>query len=176
MDVGAVIERAEKISAVRVDPGAQVPAIQGGLASIREVRGWLDASEAALAGRLKEHVSFPESAVAETSRGTLGSAGKTIEPSETLDAVPDFAAALDDGSITVGHVDAITRAGKNLDAAQRDELFDRVADLVGDATSHPVDRFGRTVRDLARDIERADPSHLTPDTPTEALRPLASDA
>ena len=156
MEVAAVIERVEQVSAVRGDPGADVPAIEGGLRSVRRVRAWLDASEADLAGRLKERVSFPESTLADTSMGTLGAASTTIERAETLGAVPDFAAALDDGSITAGHVDAITRAGKGLDDGQRAELFERVGDLADTATGDSVDRFRRRVRDLARDIQRDD--------------------
>ncbi len=156
MQVGAVVERVERISTVRADVAADRVRREAALVDVRRVRAWLDASEADLARSLAEEVSFPESTIADASQGSLGSASKTLERSETLDSIPDLASALDDGAVTAGHVDAVTRAGKSLDAGQRAELHDQVADVVDKAGRESVSDFGKRVRDLARNIERSD--------------------
>ncbi len=156
MQVGAVVERVERISTVRADVNAGPAEVEAALHAERQLRAWLDASAAELARRLKESQSFPESTIADASQGTLGSASKTLERSETLDSIPDLASALDDGAVTAGHVDAVTRAGKSLDAGQRAELHDQVADVVDKAGRESVSDFGKRVRDLARNIERSD--------------------
>ena len=130
--------------------------VEAALVELRRVRAWVDASEASLARTLAMQASFPEQAIAETSRGSLGSAGKTLDRSKTLVGVLSFAEALDDGVVTAGHVDAVTRAGKGLEVGRRAELFDRVASLVDVAAHASVVEFGRRVRDEARRIQADD--------------------
>jgi hypothetical protein len=156
MEIAAVVERVERISSVRVDVSADRSVKESALVEVRQVRAWLDASEADLASSLADDVSFPEQAIADTSKGTLSSAAKTLDRAETLDAVPDLASALDNGDITAGHVDAVTRAGRGLDDRQRAEFRDRIGDLVDHAIGDSVDRFGKRVRDLAKNIARDD--------------------
>jgi hypothetical protein len=48
----------------------------------------------------------------------LGHAAKSTERSTTLEKTPHLADALDDGAITADHVDAVTRASKQLDGAK----------------------------------------------------------
>ena len=94
MERSAVIERVERITATRVDAAAGRSATERALVDVRQVRAWLDAAEADLVSSVAEDAAFPEQAIADTSKGTLGSAGKTLERAETLDAIPDFASAL----------------------------------------------------------------------------------
>ena len=51
--------------------------VENALASLTKLRSWLDSSEADLVRRLTSEVSFPEAAIADKSRGTLGGAAKT---------------------------------------------------------------------------------------------------
>ena len=89
--------------------------------------------------------SFPEAAIAEADRTSVGAASKATERSETLSSTPKLAGALADGAVTAGHVDAVTRTSKRLDPAQRDELFERVGSLVAVAAAGTVDEFRRRV-------------------------------
>jgi hypothetical protein len=73
-----------------------------------------------------------------------------------LESTPAIAAALDRGAVTAGHVDAITRAGKTLDPAQRDQLLDRVDALAAVAEHATQAEFARRVRDEARRLQAAD--------------------
>jgi hypothetical protein len=95
------------------------------------------------------HCNLPcrsPSTIAENSRESLGAASRTIERANTLDAVPELAAALDAAAITAGHVDALTRATKGLDDAQRKQLVDTAEGLVGVAAVATVEQFSRRLR------------------------------
>ncbi len=156
MEVGAALERVREIAAVRADEAAGPGDIEGALRAVSQLRSWLAASDAALTARLAPQVSFPERTIAECTRSSLNDAAKAKERSDTLDAVPSFADALDAASVTPAHVDAITRAGKSLDADQRTELFERVADLVDMASAATVEEFRRRLSLVVRSIQADD--------------------
>lgn len=153
MDTTTLIERTERIVAIRAavaDGSAIVTDLEGGLRDLRDVRAFLDASEAAFVSALKPAVSFPESSIARSSQGTLGEASKTIERADTLGEAPRLAGALDDARITAAHVDAVTRAGKGLDEQQREQLLDIAEGLVDVAAAASPDQFGKRLRSERR--------------------------
>jgi hypothetical protein len=150
MTSAAVTERMERVVVTRgaIAAGqAAVDDLRAGLVDIGNVRAFLDATEAGIVSALKSAVSFPESDIAEASRGSLGGASKTVERAETLDAAPRLADALDTAAVTAGHIDALTRVGKGLDADQRDELVECADALVDVAAAATVDQFARRLRD-----------------------------
>jgi hypothetical protein len=57
-----------------------------------------------------------------------------------------LAGSLEDGSITAAHVDAVTRASKQLDSDRRDELFERIDGLAEVAAGSSVEQFTRRVK------------------------------
>jgi len=149
METTGLIERTERIVATRAAVAAGdaiVADLEQGLADLRDVQAYLDASEAAFVSALKPVVPFPESAIAHTSRGTLGGASRTIERADTLDDTPRLAEALGDASITSAHVDAVTRAGKGLDQRQREQLLDIADGLADVAAAATPDQFGKRLR------------------------------
>ncbi len=156
MEIAAVLERVGRIDAVRADDAAGRGDRESALVEVRRVRAWLDASEADLVRGLAADVSFPEQSIAESSKGSLSQACTVMERATTLGAVPSIAAALDRGAVTAGHVDAITRAGKTLDATQREELLDRVDALVAVAEHASQAEFARRVNDEARRLRAED--------------------
>ncbi len=147
MDVGVVCERVRAVAAVRAAVGADRSALEGGLRSVAVVRAWLAAAEADLAARLAGMASFPEKAIADAGRGSQGEAGRVLERSSTLGAVPALAEALDDGSVTAGHVDVVTKVASGLEGAAREALLERAGGLVG------IARHG-TVTDFRKRLER----------------------
>ena len=66
--------------------------------------------------------------------------------------MPGFEEALDDGSISAGHIDAVSAATKDLDDAERAEFASCTEDLLDSARGRGVDAFGRECRDLAKNI------------------------
>ncbi len=145
METGAVIERVRHIGVVRDDVDASADVIESGLVSLRELTAWADAQHAVLAGRLAQLDSFAESRLAAAAKSSLGAAAKTTARARTLDATPELARRLDDGLITAGHVDAVTRASSQLDESRRAELFRRVDRLDAVAAAATVDQFAKRV-------------------------------
>ncbi len=156
MEISGVLERVGRIGAVRVNGAADRAARESALVEVRRVRAWLDASEADLVRGLAAEVSFPEQSIAASSKGSIGQASTVMERAVTLESTPAIAAALEAGAVTAGHVDAITRAGKTLDAAQREELLGRVDALAAVAEQVSQAEFARRVRDEARRLQAAD--------------------
>jgi hypothetical protein len=156
MEITVVVDRVGRIGAVRADDAAGRAECEAALVELRRVRAWADASEAELVRRLAAMVSFPEQAIAETSKGSISQASSVMERAATLESTPAIAAALEAGAVTAGHVDAITRAGKTLDPTQLEELLDRVDALVDVAEHASQAEFARRVRDEARRLQAAD--------------------
>ena len=155
MEVTAVIERVRGVAAVRADSSAERASLEGGLRSIAVVRSWLSSAEADLASRLAVYASFPEQAIAEAGRGTQHDASRVLERSSTLGSVPALADALDDGSVTPAHVDAVTQVAKGLDGAARGKLLERADRLVSIARHGSVSDFRKRLEREAESL-RAD--------------------
>jgi len=151
-----VIERVRHIAGVRGDGVADAASVEAALVAVREVVAWADAQHAGLVGRLSGLVSFPEAAIAEASKTSVGVASKAKERSDTLAATPRLAGSLADGTVTAGHVDAVTRGCKQLDARRRSELFDRVESIVAVAEAATVDQFAKRIGQEVRRIQADD--------------------
>jgi hypothetical protein len=142
----AAIERLEQMCSVRADTSAVPADLTAALSSAAELRAFIAAGEADLARRLADSSSFPEAAIAESTRDTLSTASKTVERSRTLADTPGLAEALNDAVVTPAHVDAVTRTAKPLDADQRQRLFEKAESLVGVAAHATVEQFTRRLR------------------------------
>jgi hypothetical protein len=143
MEIAAVVERVGAIAAVRATPSAGADLVESGLVAVREVQAWCDAQHAGLVEQLAAVDSFPEQRIAKASKTSLRNALKATERSKTLAETPELANALDDGAITGDHVDAVTRASKQVDNSKREELLDRADALVAVARAGSVDEFAR---------------------------------
>ena len=148
-----VLERVEHIAVVRADSSSNAAAIQSALVAVRQVTAWADAQQAVLVSRLSAMVVFPEAAMAAAAKSSLATAVKAKHRSDTLGKTPRLADALDDGSITAGHIDAITRGAHQLSDDQQSELFDRIDALAPVAAAATVDEFGRRVKLEIRRIQ-----------------------
>ncbi|MEQ8439880.1 MAG: DUF222 domain-containing protein [Ilumatobacter fluminis] len=129
------------------------------LGATRRLRGFIDRVEAGVTRRmieLHEQQGAAPAADVHTQTGGVSSAeGKRKERrSKTLDEAPSFEDALGSGEIGAEHVDALANATAKLDDDAKDQLFDREDDLLDDAKRLSPEEFGRSVRDLARVIER----------------------
>jgi len=95
---------------------------------------------------------FPENVAAEAGRVSLAEASIGFERAQTTAAIPQMAAVLQQGDASGAHVDAVTRAMRQLTPDQRDRLAAR-GDLLALAASQlPRDEFARTVRAEVRRI------------------------
>ncbi|WP_148288576.1 HNH endonuclease signature motif containing protein, partial [Ilumatobacter nonamiensis] len=130
--------------------------LEAGLGTITSLRSWLAATESVLVGALATAAAFPEASIAGAGRCSLRDAAATTERAETLGQATSFSEALTRGTITTGHVDELTRAGKRLDDNQRDELFDRSESLLTAATDDTVEQFRRRLSREVNAIQRDD--------------------
>lgn len=156
MEIGDVIERVRLLSNVDADVAAGPGALESALVTARELSGWVEARQASIITRLSETVSFPEAAIAGASKTSIGQASKVKDRSDTLVATPHLAGALGDGTITAGHIDAVTRSARQLAGSQRGALFDRVDALTDVAAAATVEQFSKRVRLEAKKIEAGD--------------------
>ena len=156
MDIAAIVERVEHITAVRRDASADGDQVQAGLVSVRQLQAWCDAQHAGLVTQLRGVDSFPEKRIADASKRSLGHATKSTERATTLTATPKLTEALTDGAITADHVDAVTRASKKLDGAQRNTFIDRADQLTAIATAGTVTDFARRLDLEAKKLQQDD--------------------
>ena len=125
MDLTGAIERLEHAVRVAGSPDAAPAELRLALKQTTQLQSFIAARRAELVTALDAvPTAFPEADIADTLGCSLGQATKEKERADTLDQAAAVADALSDGDITPGHVDALTRAGKRLEEADRAELLD----------------------------------------------------
>ena len=140
----AIGERAARVVAVRAEASPDSSRIAAAFVDVRSIKAWADAQEAALIAQLRSVESFPEATIADANRCSVGAATKTKERAETLTSTPTLADALEEGSITAGHLDSVTRRTKKLDdEKQRQEFLDRADSLAAIAEAGTIEQIGR---------------------------------
>jgi len=141
----AIAPLVERLSAL--DPTvADANELRAALADVKRLRSWTDAREAAVVAALEVTVSFPERAITDTQQVPYRDAERALARAQFLRDVPAFTAALETGSITVGHVDVVLRAATKLEPDARTVLLGDADRLVTMAAGLDVDTFTRRVR------------------------------
>jgi hypothetical protein len=156
MDTADVHMRIDAMAAVHADASASRGDLEGGLRAASVVKSWIASLEADCAARLAKVASCPEDAISKASRRSRRDAGSVLERAGTLDATPALAGALHDGTVTPGHVDAVTKVAKSLDGRQRDELLDRADQLAGFAAGSTTTEFRRRLEAEAKKLRTDD--------------------
>jgi hypothetical protein len=157
MQLSAVVERLERVVATTGSPDAAPADIKAALKATVEVQSFIAAQRAELVHALDAHpTAFAEAAIAETSGCTLGAATKERERANTLDSAAAMAGALSDGAITAGHVDALTRATRNLDDAATASLLGNDAALAAAAANRSIADFDAFLKRAAKALDTSD--------------------
>ena len=117
---------------------ADAAAVTSALRASRRLRSVLDSRDAELHLLLDDLSSYPEKIIADTAKTSVKTAERQMKRAETAAAHPTLGAALADGHITGEHLDAFTRATKDLSNAERAQLADHTAHLalVGQHSSY----------------------------------------
>ena len=89
---------------------------------------------------------FPERIVATTTGVSLGEASRQFERAKTVTAVPELGAVLAAGEIGGGHVDVVTRALRELNPEQRQQLAAEGPALAQAAAVLGRDEFAKHLR------------------------------
>ncbi len=150
-----IAERVERVRLLRqpAPPGElrSKVELEGGLSDIEAIRSWVTAAEGRIVSELSAVSPIPEVSIAEATRSSINAASRTRDRSSTLEHADGFDEALTCGAIVTGHVDALTKAAKQLDdTEQRDELFQRSQILLAGAECSTIDQFRKT---LAREVK-----------------------
>ena len=103
------------------------------VATVARLRGWLDGRDVRVGGpagrgrRLVPSRSWPSAA-----RTSTRDADRVLERARTVEAIPALGAALDNGTVDGGHVDAVGRVLRQLEPCHRDDVG-RVGRVAGQA-------------------------------------------
>ena len=154
MDVAGahgVVERLGSFDASAGDPAERTVL----LADAERLRRWVDARAAILVRQVVAEVSFPELVVGEAQQVPFREAEQVVRRVQILDEVPTLAAALEDGRVSVRHVDVLDRIVRGLTAAEKRRLLAEVDGLIIVASKRDADGFARHVRKVC-DRFRAD--------------------
>lgn len=157
MQLSAVVERLGLVVGTTGSPDATAADLKAALQATSEVQSFVAAQRAELVRTLGEHpTSFPEAVIADTSGCSLGAATKEKERADTLGSATAMANALSDGAITPGHVDALTRATRNLDDADASSLLGDDEALADAASTRSIAEFDAFVRRKAKQHDTSD--------------------
>jgi HNH endonuclease len=177
MKLRAAVERLERVVATTGSPDAAPAELEAALKATVEVQSFIAAQRAELVRALAQHpTSFPEAAIADTSGCTLGAASRERERADTLDSAAAMADALSDGAITAGHVDALTRATRDLDEAATASLLGDDEALATAASQRSIAEFDAFLRRAAKALAAADgEAHLERQRRATRLRTWTDD-
>ena len=115
------------------------------LESVRNVRAWLDARALVMAQHLQRISVFPERDLGTASRTRQAVATKTLKRAATTAAVPALSTALVVGSISIEHVDVMTRALAQLEPAGKTTLIAGATSLIDAANGTTPEQFEKAV-------------------------------
>ncbi len=105
------------------------------------VRAWLDGFDIEVGRSLEVKTGYGAKVLADATNVSLASGERVIERGRTLRVVPAIAAAVRAGDVSGAHVDAATRALRQVDEKHRSELGSIIDSLVDDARSLPAERI-----------------------------------
>ena len=130
---------------------AGVGELAAGFAAVRDLRSWLDATEAHLARRQDVLAATigarpAADALAQGRKMSRRAAERAADRAAVLGEAPEIERQLSKGNISAEHVDALTVAAKGLSGDDRAGLFDHHEELALAAAAKTPEQFGRHVR------------------------------
>ena len=131
--------------------------LDGYLRRVAELRAWCEARQIRATRRQRQlaaegRATDPRNSLANHGRQSSKEAGAAGDRETVCTSMPGFESALDRGTVSSGHLDAIASATRNLDDEERADFVAEADELLADATRQGVDAFARNCRDFARSI------------------------
>jgi hypothetical protein len=130
--------------------------VRGSLTALDRLTAWCDAQRLACVRALESLSTAPEFEIADASRSSIRDAEKVVERARAADAAPVFADALADGSISRGHLDALSLGLRQLEPADRHGLAQQASRLLLIAQNSTPEDFAKSVRSEVRRLQRDD--------------------
>lgn len=134
--------------------GASVESVTKAVEAIDRLVAWCEMRRVTCAHALAAMHGAPHEVLAKVSRVSTRDAERVVHRADTLAAAPDFGDALAVGDISVGHVDVLDRAVRQLTPSAKQQLLDSHDQLLAHAVTSSIDEFARHVR---RQIRLLDP-------------------
>jgi hypothetical protein len=110
------------------------------------IRAWLDAYDIELARGFEVTTGYGAKTFADAAGVSLSAGQRVVERGATLQRVTALEAAMKAGELSGPHVDAVTRALRQVPEARRAEFAARVDERVSEARSRPVHEYERWLR------------------------------
>jgi Domain of unknown function (DUF222) len=148
-EVQRLVERVAAVAADCADWGALKPAVD----DLRRLKSWVDGREVMFARLTAATSCFPEKSLAEAGQTSLHQAEKVIRRAGTVELVPALGESLDAGRLSAGHVDAFTRALREVEPGVRSRLVGAAPGLVMLGEQSTSDEFAKIVRAEGRRLE-----------------------
>ena len=158
MKLSEAVDRLTLVVETNGSPDPGLAEKQDALKASSELRSFLDAQTAELVRSLDEHpTAFPEAIIADTSGCSLNAATRERERANTLGNADAVADALSDGAISAGHVDALTKATKNLDEEATAALLGDDETIADAASGQTIAEFNAWITKQAKALDTTDP-------------------
>ena len=120
------------------------------------VRAWLDGFDVDLGRGFEAKTGYGAKSFADGAGLSLGAGERVVERGVTLSAVPAIEAAVHEGDVSGAHVDAVTRALRQVGEKRRSQLAACVETMVGDARSLPANEFEKRLKVEVRRLQDDD--------------------
>ena len=132
-------------------------AVRNALSDLAQLSAWVETTRLSLTRRLQQLSAqstavSPTDILAATPGATRAEAKRALSRVNTLDLVPQLEAALNNGEVSVAHVDAVTSAFAQLDDHEREKVAQRGDWLHMVAAHSTPDNFARAVRHAVRQL------------------------
>jgi hypothetical protein len=139
------------------DPAAaDRAALEACVAMSARVRAWLDGFDVEVGRALEARTGYGAKVFADAANVSLHTSERVIERGKTLSLVPAIGCAVRAGDVSGVHVDAVSRALRQVDEQHRGELAAIVDGLVGEARSLPANEFERRLKIEVRRLQGDD--------------------
>jgi len=154
--VGRMLRAVHRLGSVDL-PGADLKTLDEVMDAARRLRSWIGSVEVSVSRRTSElhaagRAGAAEGLLADSGGQSLADAKAAAARADVCDEMPLFESALKQGTVDTGHLDVIARATRSLSDAAKAELLKKQEALLAAATDTSVDKFGRAVTNLARDV------------------------
>jgi hypothetical protein len=156
MEVDELVRRIHAVD----DTSTDHPAVLAAIGDVRRLIAWATAREARLARRLAQVTTCAELDLARTTNRTFEAAATVTERGRTAQRAPALEAALEQGTISSEHLDALTRALRRVEPDQQPALAATAERLVPLAEGCTPEDFARRLRQEARRLQADDGTAL----------------
>ena len=137
----------------------RLPTVSSSIVASRRAHGlraWLDGIDVDVGRALEAKTGYGAKTFADAANVSLAAGQRVIERGETLRALPALEAAMRAGDVSAAHVDAATRALRQVPRSARGELAAIIDRRVGDARSLPANEFEQRLRVEVRRLQGDD--------------------